>query len=86
MTDMTERKEPLWDIARETVNSMADHLKVAEQFGAISANCTSIVEDYDFRGWVCFRTHEEANRCFDYLSKHSTQHIVLENDHVTFNP
>lgn len=43
MTDMTERKEPLWDVDWKTVNSMADHLKVAEQFGAISANCISQV-------------------------------------------
>ena len=86
MTDITERKEPIWDIDQETVNSMADHLKVAEHLGAVNASCISLVEGFDFRGWVCFRTPQEAERCFDYLSKHSTQHIARENTYVIFNP
>ena len=86
MTDITERKEPIWGIDQKTVISMAAHLNVAEHFGAVSANCTSLVENFDFRGWVCFRTPQEAERCFDYLSKHSTQHITWENTYVIFNP
>ena len=85
MTDMTERKEPIWDIDQKTVISMAAHLNVAEHFGAVSANCTSLVENFDFRGWVCFRTPLEAERFYNHMKPLSTQRISLGVDLVIFN-
>ena len=84
-----DRKEPVLDFPRshpKTLRTLIDYLEEAEKFDAIGADVTTQTDVGDFRGWVCFRTPQEAERCFDYLSKHSTQHIARENTYVIFNP
>ena len=83
-----DRKEPVLYFPRsqeKTLRTLNEHLKEEEMFDAIGADVTTQTDAGDFRGWVCFRTPQEAERCFDYLSKHSTQHIARENTYVIFN-
>ena len=83
-----DRKEPVLDLPRgraKTLRTLNEHLKEAEMFYAIGADVTTQTDVGDFRGWVCFRTPQEAERFYNHMKTLSTQRISLSVDVVIFN-
>ena len=83
-----DRKEPVLDFPRgqgKTLRTLIDYLKEAEMFDAIGADITTQTDVGDFRGWVCFRTPQEAERFYNHMKPLSTQRISISVDLVIFN-
>lgn len=83
-----DRKEPVLNFPRsqeKTLRTLIDYLEEAEKFDAIGADVTTQTDVGDFRGWVCFRTPQEAERFYNHMKPLSTQRISLGVDDVIFN-